>query len=121
MRATQTLLLQARAFRRSHPEIAPTDRTFGYFTSHPVAPLNRKRLVKILTLLEERSERIGRKLRVLDLACGSGLITCGVAALGHKALGIDVSHEELALARWFATETGSTSEFWDCDLFLDPS
>ena len=47
--------------------------TYGYFTQHPVAPLNKKRLILMLEAIEARSQTLSRPLRVLDLACGGGL------------------------------------------------
>lgn len=41
--------------------------------------------------------------RVLDLGCGTGLLAVGLAALGHRVVGLDASPEMIALARGRAT------------------
>lgn len=98
------------------PSVGPT---YGYFTSHPVAPLNKKRLKLMLEKLQLRSQQVGGPLRVLDLACGGGLITCSVAELGHRVLGLDLSAQEIRLANLFAREQKLGGSFWQADLMAD--
>ncbi len=89
--------------------------TFEYFTSHPVAPLNRRRL----ELMLGRIARIG-KPRVLDLACGGGLITSAISRLGGKTLGLDINPSEIELARKFAAFGKYDARFEAIDLLGNP-
>jgi 2-polyprenyl-3-methyl-5-hydroxy-6-metoxy-1,4-benzoquinol methylase len=113
-------LQHAESFYRRHSREKAVGLTYGYFTHHPVAPLNRKRLKILLGILEERSQELKRPLRVLDLACGGGLITCAIATLGHRTLGLDLSHEEIRMARLFAQEETLDGMFEQTDLLADP-
>lgn len=121
-RVTKRILAHAAAFLSAHRDQEKAEkigRTYGYFVSHPVASLNRKRLRALLEALQARSATLGRPLRVLDLACGGGLITCAIAELGHRALGIDLDADELRLARSFASERGLAGEFVQMNLLED--
>ena len=111
---------RAASFYDAHRDQKSVSTTYGYFTHHPVAPLNKKRLILMLEAIESRSKALGRPLRVLDLACGGGLITCAVATLGHRALGLDLSHDEVHLAQQFALEEKLGGLFWQADLLADP-
>ena len=113
------IIKSAAAFLGQHPGEKLAQPTFGYFTRHPVAPLNRKRLTLLLAQLQKRSDLIGRPLRVLDLACGGGLMTCAVAKLGHRALGMDLSNDEIRLAKLFAQEERLDGVFRQADLMKD--
>jgi SAM-dependent methyltransferase len=42
--------------------------------------------------------------RVLDVACGTGIVACRIAATGAKVTGLDINAERLAQARVRATE-----------------
>ncbi len=97
-------LKSAARFANNHSHDAAIGLTFGYFTGHPVALLNRKRLKAILAAVAERSAELKRPLRVLDLACGGGIITCAVAQMGHLTLGLDSDAGEVRLAQLFAQE-----------------
>jgi SAM-dependent methyltransferase len=48
----------------------------------------------------------GRTTRVLDLCCGPGLYTSGLAALGHECVGIDFSPAAIAYAEEQASAKG---------------
>lgn len=102
---------------RAEPHVEPT---FKYFTDHPVAPLNRKRLGLLLDAIERLAAAAGRPLRVLDLACGAGIVTCAVSALGHRTHGLDLCGEEVALARRFAEEERLAGDFAVANLVEDP-
>jgi 2-polyprenyl-3-methyl-5-hydroxy-6-metoxy-1,4-benzoquinol methylase len=117
--AVDSTLRRAAAFLARHPSEKEVHRTYGYFTRHLVAPLNQKRLTLILSALSQRSEELGRPLKVLDLACGGGVITCAVATMGHRALGMDLSPEEIRLAKLFAQEEKLGGLFWQTDLLQD--
>ena len=115
------VLQRAESFRRRHSNDKNVGRTYGYFTHHPVAPLNRKRLTLLLEALLERSDQLKRPLRVLDLACGGGLITCAIASQGHRTLGLDLSAEEIHLAKLFAQEERLDGMFLQMNLIDDPT
>lgn len=95
--------------RRSAP-------TFTYFTTHPVAPLNRRRL----DLMLQRMSAVD-KPRILDLACGAGLITCAASRLGGRALGLDINPSEVELARKFAAFGKFDARFETIDLMSNPN
>jgi 2-polyprenyl-3-methyl-5-hydroxy-6-metoxy-1,4-benzoquinol methylase len=113
-------LQHAESFYRRHQAEKAVQTTFGYFTHHPVAPLNEMRLQALLDILEEHSQELRRPLRVLDLACGGGLIACAIAALGHKTLGLDLSCNEIEMAWSFAREEDLRGKFEQADLLESP-
>lgn len=117
--SVRSILKHAEAFHQRHRSDAAIQRTFGYFTHHPVAPLNRKRLRLLLDALQEESATLKRPLRVLDLACGGGLITCSMASLGHRVVGVDLSAEEIRMARLFAGEQKLDGLFVQADVPAD--
>jgi ubiquinone/menaquinone biosynthesis C-methylase UbiE len=51
-----------------------------------------------------------RPLDVLDVGCGTGFLALQFAALGHRASGVDVADEMLALARGKAASSGLSVE-----------
>ena len=102
---TRSILEAAARFHSEHKEEAGIGDTFGYFTDHPVAGLNRRRLQAILSRLEQRRRELGRPLRILDVACGGGLITGAAAAGGNTVFGIDLSDGEISLAQRFNATT----------------
>lgn len=97
--------------------------TFGYFTRHPVAPINQRRLAQLLKLLGQEQPR----QRVLDLACGAGLITSALALLSqytdshHRVIGADLNADEIELAKRFAHTTGSGAVFEVLDAMVPQS
>lgn len=119
--ASSRTLQSAASFLQRHANEKGVSLSYGYFTKHPVAPLNRKRLTMLLKQIQEQSAKLGRPLRILDLACGGGIITCAAAELGHRALGIDLSQEEIRLAKLFAQEERLNGVFLQKDLLLDTS
>ena len=42
--------------------------------------------------------------RVLELGCGSGLVSCAIAQLGHKVIAVDIVDEAIANAKRVASE-----------------
>jgi 2-polyprenyl-3-methyl-5-hydroxy-6-metoxy-1,4-benzoquinol methylase len=116
----EEILKRAASFQQRHSQENGIWPTFSYFTYHPVAPLNKKRLRILLESLTRRAKELGRPLVILDLACGGGLITCAAAALGHKALGLDRNPEEIELAKLFALEEKFECSFLTLDLVADP-
>lgn len=113
------LLTHAKKFHDANPDVAGVNPTFGYFTHHPVAPLNRKRLVGILRQVEDRSAKLGRRLKVLDLCSGGGLIATAISTMGHQVVGADLSENETQLARTFAVEASSSARFEIANLVDD--
>ncbi len=114
-------LEHARKYLNAHPEAPGIQDTFGYFTRHPVAPLNRKRLRLILAELERQKSDKGRPLRILDLACGGGIISTAAAALGHRVLGMDLNPSETRLAEGFTCAIQETrAQFLTVDLMKNP-
>src|SRR5262249_47484931 len=93
--AVEQILKRTDAFYRRHETDAAVRRTYGYFTHHPIAPLNRRRLRHLLDDCQVQSEKLKRPLRILDLACGGGLITCAMASMGHRSLGLDLNADEI--------------------------
>lgn len=117
----KTLIERADRFIKNHPSEKALGPTYGYFTRHPVAPLNRKRLRMMLERLDRYRDALKRPLRVLDLACGGGLITCAIAARGHRVLGLDLSVDEIRLARLFAQKESLNGMFLQTDLLQNPN
>jgi len=99
------VIQKAKAFAASHAASPGIGTTFGYFTSHPVAALNHRRLALIISGISSRAA--GKQLRILDVACGGGLIASACAMAGHRVLGVDIDAGEIALAREFAAFCGS--------------
>ncbi len=93
------VLEEAKAFVHENSGDPGMSHTFGYFTDHPVARLNRERLT--LTL-EEVAERAPGGARLLDMGCGGGLFTAAFAASGYLTAGVDLAPEEIARAHRFA-------------------
>lgn len=116
---TASTLASARRFYDRYADDDAISTTYGYFTHHPFARLNAKRLHLISELVADRSSELGRALRIADLASGGGLITCALAAQGHTVVGIDLSQEEILMAERFAAEQSLPCQFIQADLVLD--
>lgn len=117
--ALKRVLKSAESFSARHAHDAAIALTYRYFTRHPVAPLNQKRLRALLESAGRRAAELKRPLRILDLACGGGIITCALASMGHRALGIDLNSSELRMARMFAQEEKLDGMFLRSDLLAD--
>jgi 2-polyprenyl-3-methyl-5-hydroxy-6-metoxy-1,4-benzoquinol methylase len=116
---TKNVCDRALTFLIRHSKTPYIGKSFGYFTKHPVAPLNHKRLSLLLRIIEEKSSKLNRPLRILDLACGGGVITCAIAEMGHRVLGVDSRAEEIKLARLFSLEEKYNGIFETLDLIHD--
>lgn len=119
IRALKRVLRSAETFTQRHQKEPAIFLTYQYFTHHPVARLNQKRLQAILEAVGRRSAELGRPLRILDLACGGGLITCALASMGHRTLGVDLNASEIRMARLFAQEEKLDGMFLQTDLLND--
>lgn len=95
--------------------------TYGYFTQHFVSGLNQKRLRQMLKLIEGENRNRSRPLKVLDIACGGGLISCAVALFGCEVLGIDINADDIVMAEAFAEKIGVESKFRVVDVITDPA
>ena len=120
-RALRRVLRCAEQFTDRHLQEPAISLTYRYFTHHPVAKLNQKRLQTLLQVVGRRSAELKRPLRVLDLACGGGLITCALASMGHRTLGLDLNPQEIRMARLFALEEKLDGMFAQTDLLGDPA
>lgn len=84
--------------------------SFGYFTNHPIAPLNRARTQEILEHIESLPGMFSRR-RIVDFACGGGIISAVLEHAGNSVLGIDLDDQELKFARAFAQYTNTQGRF----------
>jgi 2-polyprenyl-3-methyl-5-hydroxy-6-metoxy-1,4-benzoquinol methylase len=121
IKAVSRVLRSAGSFAARHQRDPAISLTYRYFTSHPFARLNQLRLRALLERVGARSAELRRPLRVLDLACGGGLITCALASMGHRTLGIDLNASEIRMARLFAQEESLDGMFLQTDLLNDPA
>lgn len=115
------ILRSAASFLKRHSHEKSIRQTFGYFIHHPVATLNQKRLRLLLNYTEDYSKALKRPLRILDLTCGGGIITCALAHFGHRVLGIDINSDEIRLAKMFAQEETLNGIFIQTDLIHNPT
>jgi SAM-dependent methyltransferase len=120
LQALKRVLKGAEAFVQRHPDDPGISLTYRYFTDHPFAALNQRRLQRILEVSGQRTAQLGRPLRILDLACGGGIITCALASMGHRTLGMDASSSEIRMAKVFAQEERLDGVFVQTDLLRDP-
>lgn len=107
------VLEDAKAFAHENSGDPGMSHTFGYFTDHPVARLNRERLS--LTL-QEIAARAPAGARLLDMGCGGGLFTAAFAASGFHTAGVDLAPEEIARAHRFAERMNVEPALFDGDL-----
>lgn len=107
-RIPQFRIFAAHHSKENHDAKRELSRSFGYFTSHPFARLNQKRLKAILERIETLAPRPSR---VLDLACGAGIITHCVSDLGHRAVGLDADPREIHWAKLFGQEHRAAGQF----------
>ncbi len=110
------VLDEAKKFAHENSGDPGMSHTFGYFTDHPVARLNRERLS--LTLLEI-AERVSSGARMLDMGCGGGLFTAAFASGGYRTAGVDLAPEEISRAHRFAERMGVASALFAGDLQAD--
>ncbi|MFJ7305910.1 SAM-dependent methyltransferase [Streptomyces sp. NPDC099088] len=68
----------------------------------------------------ERELDLAPESRILDVPCGSGRHTLGLAARGHRVTGIDLSHEAITHARRTAETSGLTADFVQADMRETP-
>jgi len=114
------LLGAAKKFLQKYNDNPSINVTYGYFICHPFSTLNKLRLKRLASLTDHNSNNLRHPLRILDLACGGGLITSTLAAAGHNCLGIDANPEEIKLATRFCIENQVKANFLSTDLLSDP-
>ena len=68
-------------------------------TNHPVALLRAENSVRNPWIASEIRERLKKKIALLDVGCGAGLLTNALALEGHAVTGIDLSEQSLEVAR----------------------
>ncbi len=117
----ETILKAAKNFYIKNKNQACIENTFGYFTNHIVSGLNKKRLSLVLSFLLSLKKNKDSSLKVLDVACGSGLISRAVSELGIPTLGIDSNLDEILLAKDFSKflPTETYLEFLTVDIIND--
>ncbi len=71
-------------------------------TLHDVNPLR-------LRFIQEHADLIGKK--VVDVGCGGGILTEGLARAGAEALGIDLSEELIDIAELHSLESGVNARY----------
>lgn len=112
----KSVIQKANGFQQKYSNDPAIKNTFGYFTRHPVAPLNQRRLQLLSEIAEQQSRELGRALRILDLGCGGGIISSSMALLGHQALGFDLCEQEIKMAKLFTEEEKIDARFQQVDL-----
>lgn len=58
----------------------------------------------------------GELKSVVDLGCGTGVLSIGAALLGAKSIGVDIDGDALAVARHNARSVGVNVDFIKCDV-----
>lgn len=91
--------------------------TYGYFVAHPVAPVNKKRLTQILEEVYNFQHEQKKTLKVLDVACGGGIISSSISLLGNTVVGIDINLDEIELAVRFSKYLHVNSRFYGINVF----
>lgn len=114
------VVVNAWRFFRLNRQNQAASLSYGYFTTHPVAPLNWRRLAAILRTIEDERLEKERALKILDCACGGGIIATAAASMGHTVLGTDLNEGELKLAREFTKTCNVQANFLAADL-LNPT
>ena len=71
-------------------------------TLHAINPLRLRFIERYATLPAQR---------VVDVGCGGGILTEGLAKAGAHALGIDLSHDLIDVAELHSLETGITAQY----------
>lgn len=71
-------------------------------TLHDVNPLR-------LQFIQQHAELMGK--RVVDIGCGGGILTEGLAKCGAEALGIDLSEDLIDIADLHGLETGINAQY----------
>lgn len=65
------------------------------------------------------SERLDRRLRILDLGCGQGRFSIPLAKLGHDVVGVDKNEVALSRARKYAAQQGANVDFRNVDFMSE--
>jgi len=70
---------------------------------HPIALLRAENQVRVPWVIETIHKNFSRKIDLLDIGCGGGLLTNPAALAGHRVSGIDLSLNSLEIAQQFDT------------------
>lgn len=116
---TKEVLKTARKFYFQQPYKGKASATFGYFTDHPIASLNKKRLNTIIQKTTDIQKKKQRPLLIADLACGAGVISNALSFAGNKVVGIDADRGEIRLAKQFTKEVGQRTQFLIANLMKE--
>src|SRR5207253_7230870 len=87
---TDAAALQHRTFTRKD------EHAYLRHTQYNTSALHRNRLAWLVDCVEAKGKE--RRIRVLDLGCGTGNIARPVASLGHVVHGIDLDSRSIELA-----------------------
>jgi 2-polyprenyl-6-hydroxyphenyl methylase/3-demethylubiquinone-9 3-methyltransferase len=68
-------------------------------SDHPVALLRAENAARTPWVIGEIEKRFARKISLLDVGCGAGLLANALAKAGHAVAGVDLSLESLAVAK----------------------
>lgn len=86
-----------------------TDRADGFARTRKEELLNGKSEVWIKELTEQLPKN--RKLRILDVGCGTGFFTVLLAKLGHNVTGVDLTEKMIKKGKRLAWEEGVQPQF----------
>ena len=108
------------------PQLDPLEHALALLGLARVNWFSRSDAIFWPTLRSFALEQKGGPLRVLDVACGGGDVTCALAkrarraGLDVKIAGCDLSDIALSVARKQAASSGETIEFFQHDVLSEP-
>jgi len=108
---------QARQFLKQNRHNPALEETFGYFINNPIAArLNQTRLLNIIKRVHQHQTQRPQPLKIVDLACGGGLIATSLSQIGCQVLGIDHNQAEIEIAQNFTQLFPHPAQFIAADL-----
>lgn len=108
------------------PQLDPLEHALALLGLARVNWFSRSDAILWPTLRSFALEQKGDPLRVLDVACGGGDVTCALAKRARRAglnvmlAGCDLSDTALSVARKQADSSGETIEFFQHDVLSEP-